>query len=88
MDEVEPIGLEPTTSCMPCKRDTPEIKPDDAKNGGDGGSVTDSARPECADRPVSAELARVMDAWPDLSEAVRVGIVAMVESVSGDREGA
>ena len=29
---------------------------------------------------IDAELARVLDAWPTLPEAIRVGILAMVEA--------
>jgi hypothetical protein len=71
LGEVEPIGLEPTTSCMPCRGHASEIGPGDAENGGQAGGVTDSAR-----------LSRVIEAWAELPEAVRVAIHALAEAAA------
>jgi len=35
--------------------------------------------------PVDPDLATVMDAWDQLPEAVRAGIVAMVKAAAGER---
>ena len=65
---MEPIGLGPTTSCMPGNELTSEIEADDAKNAGDLAGVT----------------ARLIDVWPTLPEPIRAGIVAMVEAAAGN----
>jgi len=35
------------------------------------------------ERPIDPDLQRLIDAWPTLPEAVKVGIVAMVEAAKG-----
>ena len=66
---MESIGIEPTTSCMPCKGHAGEIGVGDAANGGQPAGVTDSAR-----------LESVVQAWPALPELIRAAIVMMVEA--------
>jgi hypothetical protein len=45
-----------------------------------------SARPkETSEAAVDPDLAAVVDAWPNLPDAVRVGIVAMVKASAGSK---
>jgi hypothetical protein len=37
--------------------------------------------------PVAPDLAAVVDAWPDLPDAIRAGIVAMVKTASSEGGG-
>ena len=82
---MEPKGVEPSTSCMPCKqpidvnpcKSTPAVSSDE-------GCCTE----RCTEYPpapdFNPDLAEVVTAWPTLPEAIRAGIVAMVKT---QREG-
>ena len=84
---MEPIGLEPTTYWLQTSEPA-DVNPCQTKAGVplDGARCTVGCTnsPETASKPASMsnELARVVAAWPSLSEPVRVGILAMVESVT------
>ena len=47
------------------------------------GAAKSGAR-DAANQVVEAELLEVIDAWPELPEGVRAGIVAMVEAAKGE----
>ena len=75
---MEPIGLEPTTSCMPCDADTAKNGPEAAKKADAAVGVSGSV----SERVQDADLAAVIEAWASLPAAVRAGIRAMVEAAS------
>ena len=83
---MEPIGLEPTTSCMPCESHTTENQLDDTKNKALAGSVTENARSDCVNPSIPADLQQLIDAWPQLPEPVKTGIMAMVRASEGESE--
>ena len=88
--ELEPRGLEPLTSCMPCRQPT-DVNP----CGTTTGAPREGARctPGCTNSPergsetaeMPDDLALVVAAWPDLPEALRAGILAMVKSAGTQR---
>ena len=49
------------------------------------GAESGAVLPETA--PVDPDLAKVIDAWPDLPEAVKAGISAMVSAAQGSAKG-
>ena len=69
--------------------------PDDAGARGGDKSTTPSAqsqgtvlRPEyaqCRTKALPSDLARVVKAWPELPEAIKAGVLAMVKAATGDR---
>ncbi len=64
-----------------CKPPVDSTKPDPASTcaslRGTPASNTDSSPPET---PLDAELQAVIEAWPDLPEAIRAGVVALVKA--------
>jgi hypothetical protein len=72
-----PVGVEPTNGGFANRRHTPEntVKTDVSETAG---SATGSAPNE--KRTIPSELKAIIDAWPDLPEALQAGIVAMVRA--------
>ncbi len=85
---MEPDGLEPTTSCMPCKR-SPGT---DAEIAGSGDAVATVCTPVCTGdakddnratvgaSAASPDLAAVVEAWPTLPDAIKRAILAMIDA--------
>ena len=72
------VGLEPTTD------DSQQFAEQALTTSGDGARtkyVTECA----ADTLVDADLAAIIEAWPTLPEAIKVGVIAMV-NVSSARK--
>ena len=88
--KLEPRGLEPLTSCMPCRRPV-DVNPcgtttDAPPEGGrctPGCTNSPETGPDTAEMP--DDLAVVVAAWPDLPEPIRAGILAMVKSMGAQR---
>ncbi len=57
---------------------TPEKSPIAESSGAESGAVVARIGPEAVD----AELQAVIEAWPELSAAIRAGILAMVAAAS------
>ena len=47
-------------------------------------SGADSGAESAETAPIDPDLAKLIDAWPDLPDAVRKGIVAMADWAKGD----
>ena len=50
---------------------------------GDAGRGAESGASKADSLPIDADLASVIDSWPDLPNAVKAGIVAMVGAAKG-----
>lgn len=70
-----PPGLEPQS--VTCSNDK-HLREAGNESAAESGAVHRQTGPEDPD------LARIIDAWPDLPEAVRVGIMAMVQAAGPD----
>ena len=89
--KLEPKGLEPSTSCMPCKRPASENAVGDIENADSGGHDTSCCTGGCTGnrKAVTADadpdLMAVVAAWPTLPDAIKAGIVAMVKAAAGSK---
>jgi len=83
---MERTGIEPATPGLQSQRLSLEEPESEALRAdpGEGCSADDSTvLCEWASRvPDDAQLARLVEAWPSLPEAVRAGVLAMVEAVA------
>ncbi len=88
---MEPIGIEPTTSCMPCKRSPNDIAENKGLSEGSAPVCTPVCTSDAEDEHGSTpeatkdspELAAVVEMWPSLPEAIRADILAMVRTALG-----
>ena len=51
-----------------------------------GGADQSGAESGAQEAPLDPELAAVVDAWPALPEAIKAGILAMVETTAGAKQ--
>ena len=56
------------------------------KTGVSDQSGTESGALGAQEAPLDPELAAVVDAWPALPEAIKAGILAMVETTAGAKQ--
>ena len=74
------IGIEPTTFSLGSDQPTAQVSkkatPCDCVNRSASDSASDCGEEDAAD----LDLRAVVSAWPTLPEAVRVGVLAMVEA--------
>ncbi len=75
------LELPPETSGKSCDSDSRGNKSGNIP-GGDGSAGDPPSAPQTPDDP---ELAAVVEAWADLPDAVRAGILAMVRAAGGER---
>ncbi len=68
---------------QPSKRTTAD-RSADVSSTCDGAPATPASSPDSSggNPPRDDDLRRLIDAWPDLPEPIRAGIVAMVEAAS------
>ena len=79
---MEPIGLEPTTSCMPYKAHVAESGPDGIANADAATGVTDSVTTGMQERGSDADLSRLIAAWPTLPDPVPFHLSAELQVVA------
>jgi len=93
--QMEPMGVEPTTSCMPCKQQpivtventglttsNPQVCTSVCTGKGktEHESGEKGLQTGSSDMPADPELAKLIIAWPKLPEAIRAAITAIVKA--------
>lgn len=73
--KVPPVGLEPTGSITQIESEKKVVAI----------AIIPLAHPLARETPIDPDLARLIDAWPTLPDAMRAGIVAMVRAATPTR---